>query len=72
LGEQKARFPEATNELPTRAPLSQIVFEAVNFTDGKRTAADIRVLLSVEFNQGFDEAWMERLVGILEKLNLVK
>ena len=40
--------------------------------DGKRTAGEIAALLSLEFNRDFDAAWMERLVGILEGVKVVK
>jgi aminopeptidase YwaD len=58
--------------LPVRPPFDQVSFEAINFMDGKRSTADIASLLAVEFNRDFDAAWVDRLVGILAKLNLVK
>ncbi len=53
-------------------PFDLIAFEAINFMDGKRTAGEIAALLSLEFNRDFDAAWMERLVGILEGVKVVK
>ena len=58
--------------LPTGPTFDLVAYEAINFMDGRRTAADIADLLGVEFNRDFDAAWVERLVGILEKLSLVK
>ena len=48
-----------------------IVYEAMNFMDGKRTTSDIADLLSAEYNHDFDAAWMDHLVGVLVKLQLV-
>ena len=47
------------------------VYEAVNFMDGKRTAAEIALALSCEFERDFDTAWVDRLVVLLEGLKLV-
>jgi Peptidase family M28 len=73
-GEQEAAFASDSGSggLPTRPPFDQIAFEAINFMDGKRSTTDIAGLLAVEFNRDFDGAWVDRLVGILGKLNLVK
>lgn len=72
--EQEVRFASEAPDggLPARPPFTQIMFEAINFMDGKRTTADIAGLLAVEFNQDFDTAWVDRLVAILEKLSLVR
>ncbi len=72
--EQQAAFPSIYpgGGLPVKPPFDQVVFEAINFMDGKRSTADIASLLAVEFNRDFDAAWVDRLVGILAKLNLVK
>jgi hypothetical protein len=72
--EQQAAFASESpgGGLPTRPPFDQITFEAINFMDGKRTTAQIADLLAVEFNRDFDVAWVDRLVGILAKLNLVQ
>jgi hypothetical protein len=72
--EQEAKFASEAPEggLPPRPPFDQITFEAINFMDGRRNMADIASLLAVEFNRDFEIAWVDRLVGILAKLNLVK
>ncbi len=58
--------------LPEKPPFELIAFEAVNFMDGKRTEGEIAALLSMEFNRDFDKEWVDRLVGILEGLKVVK
>jgi hypothetical protein len=72
--EQEAAFASDSGGggLPTRPPFEQVSFEAINLMDGKRSTADIAGLLAVEFNRDFDAAWVDRLVGILAKLNLAK
>jgi hypothetical protein len=70
--EQAAQFAAGPgNGLAVGPTFDVIVFETMNFMDGKRTAADIAPLLAVEFNRDFDAAWVERLVGLLEKLKVV-
>jgi hypothetical protein len=73
-GEQEDRFSSDApgGGLPSRPPFDLVAFEAINFMDGKRTAGEIAALLSLEFNRDLDAAWMERLVGILEKVKVVK
>ena len=72
--EQTQRFASEApgGGLPTQPPLEQIVFETMNFIDGKRTTAEIADLLSAEFNQDFDQPWVDRLLGILSSLKLVE
>jgi hypothetical protein len=72
--EQTQRFASEApgGGLPTQPPLDQIVFETMNFMDGKRTTAEIADLLSDEFNQDFDQPWVDRLLGILSSLKLVE
>jgi aminopeptidase YwaD len=72
--EQAQRFASEApgGGLPTQPPLEQIVFETVNFMDGKRTTAEIADLLSAEFNHDFDQPWVDRLLGILSGLKLVE
>jgi hypothetical protein len=48
-----------------------VLFEAVNFMDGRRTTAEIAELLSAEYEEEIDEAWVDRLVGILARQELV-
>jgi len=73
-GEQEERFASDSpgGGLPVAPPFDLVAFEAMNFMDGKRTAGEIAALLSLEFNRDFDAAWMERLVGILEGVKVVK
>lgn len=72
--EQESQFSSDSpgDGLPTQPTFELITFEAINFMDGRLTKADIAELLGVEFNRDFDTAWMDRLVGILSKLKLVK
>jgi hypothetical protein len=56
---------------PTAPTFGLIVYEAMNFMDGKRTTSDIAGLLSAEYNHNFEAAWMDQLVGILGRLQLV-
>ena len=71
--QQQARFASEApgGGLPTEPPFELIAFETVNFMDGKRSTGEIADLLSSEFNQDVDQAWVARLVGILAKLKLV-
>jgi hypothetical protein len=71
--EQARRFSgsDSGGSLPTGATFGAIVFETVNFMDGKRTAADIAGLLSAEFDRDIDAAWVERVIRILSGLGLV-
>ena len=39
--------------------------------DGHRSTAEIAALLSAEYLLDIDQAWVDRLVGILEKQKLV-
>ena len=73
-GEQEERFASEApgGGLPIKPPFALVAFEAMNFMDGKRTMGEIAALLSLEFNQDFDAAWVGRLVGILEGVKVVK
>ena len=57
--------------LPTGPNLDLIVYEAINFMDGKRTNSEIAALLSAEYHHDFDAAWMDQLAAILERLQVV-
>ena len=57
--------------LPPGPTFDLIVYEAINFMDGKRTNAEIARLLSAEYNHDFDAAWMDQLVGLLRRLKIV-
>jgi hypothetical protein len=48
-----------------------VTYEAVNFMDGKRSTIEIAALLSTEYGKDINQAWVERLVSILEKQGLV-
>jgi hypothetical protein len=48
-----------------------VVYEAVNFMDGKRTTAEIALALSCEYELDVDVRWVDRLVGLLEGLKLI-
>jgi hypothetical protein len=65
LHEQKERFGSSDPGLQILA------FEAVNFLDGRRTAADIAALLTAEFRVPIDTAWVERLLTLLAGQQLV-
>jgi aminopeptidase YwaD len=70
--EQAAQFAAGPGDgLAVGPTFDVIVFETINFMDGKRTAADIAQLLAVEFNRDFDAAWVERLAGLLERMKVV-
>lgn len=71
LGEQEARFASDSEGLATNPNFALISFEAVNFMDGRRSTAEIADLLSAEYLLDIDQAWVDRLVSILEKQKLV-
>ena len=70
---QNAAFSSAATGggLPAGLTFGLIVYEAMNFMDGKRTTSDIANLLSAEYNHDFDAVWMDRLVSVLGRLQLV-
>jgi aminopeptidase YwaD len=71
LAEQEARFASDSEGLATKPNFALISFEAVNFMDGRRGTAEIADLLSAEYLLDIDQAWVDRLVSILEKQKLV-
>jgi hypothetical protein len=71
LAEQEARFSSDSEGLATKANFGLISFEAVNFMDGHRRTAEIADLISAEYLIDIDQAWVDRLVSILEKQKLV-
>jgi hypothetical protein len=71
LAEQEARFASDSEGLATKPNFALISFEAVNFMDGHRSTAEIADLLSAEYLLDIDQAWVNRLVSILEKQKLV-
>ena len=70
---QQARFSSEApgGGLPTGPTFDLIVYEAINFMDGRRTTSNIASLLSAEYNHDFDAAWMDQLVGVLGRLQVV-
>jgi aminopeptidase YwaD len=71
LSEQQARFASDSEGLATKPDFGLISFEAVNFMDGHHSTAEIADLLSAEYLLDIDQAWVDRLVSILEKQKLV-
>ncbi|HSK42645.1 MAG TPA: hypothetical protein VLA83_02025, partial [Candidatus Binatia bacterium] len=70
LAEQEARFASDSEGLATKPNFALISFEAVNFMDGHRSTVEIADLLSAEYLVDIDQAWVDRLVSILEKEKL--
>jgi hypothetical protein len=71
LGEQEARFASDSEGLASKPNFALITFETVNFMNGYRTNGEIADLLSAEYLLDIDQAWVDRLVSILEKQKLV-
>ena len=71
LAEQEARFASDSEGLATKPNFALISFETVNFMDEHRSTAEIADLLSAEYLLDIDQAWVDRLVSILEKQKLV-
>lgn len=69
--EQGAHFARVGEGLATEPDFGLVVYEAINFMDGKRSAKEIAALLSAEYLINIDQAWVDRLVSILEKQGLV-
>jgi len=69
--EQSAHIARVGEGLATEPDFGLVVYEAVNFMDGKRSTKDIAALLSAEYLMDIDQAWVDRLVDILEKHGLV-
>jgi hypothetical protein len=69
--EQTARFSDDSEGLATKPTLDLLIFEAVNFMNGRRSTSGIADLLSAEFLIDIDQAWVERLIQILERQQLV-
>lgn len=71
LSEQEARFASDSEGLATKPNFALISFEAINFMDGHRSTAEIAELVSAEYLIDIDQAWVDRLVSILERQKLV-
>jgi aminopeptidase YwaD len=72
LAEQEARFASDSEGLATKPNFGLISFEAINFMDGHRSNAEIADLVSAEYLIDIDQAWVDRLVSILQKLHLAQ
>ena len=70
-GEDKSWWNEQAARFSGQPDLSLIVFEAMNFMNGQRTAEQIAVALSAEFNLDLDQLWLKRLIQILAAQKLV-
>jgi hypothetical protein len=69
---QEERFAPAAGELlPEGATMDKLVWETINFMDGQRSTTQIADLLSAEYLVNIDQAWVDRLVKILESKKLV-
>jgi aminopeptidase YwaD len=71
LAEQEARFASDSEGLATKPNFGLISFEAINFMDGHRSTSEIADLVAAEYLIDIDQAWVDRLVNILEKQQLV-
>ncbi len=69
--EQQSRFASDSEGLAAKPNFALISFETINFMDGHRTTAEIADLLSAEYLLDVDQAWVDRLVSILERRKLV-
>jgi aminopeptidase YwaD len=68
---QDERFaPPEGDLLPLGATRDKLVWETINFMDGHRSTAEIADLLSAEYLVDIDQAWVDRLVKILEAKKL--
>lgn len=71
LREQEARFASTSEGLANKPNFALLTFEALNFMDGFHDSDRIADLLSAEYRLDIDQAWVDRLVSILEKQKLV-
>lgn len=69
--EQQARFADDSEGLATKPNFGLLVFETVNFMNDRRSTAEIADLLAAEYLLDIDQAWVDRLVGILAAQKLV-
>ena len=63
--QQKARFTAERANAAGAPDLDMLVWETLNFMDGRRSTAEIAGLLSAKFLVDVDQAWAERLIRIL-------
>lgn len=71
LDEQRARFAVEAEGISDQPDFDLLLWETVNFMDGHRSASEIADLLAAEYLVDVDQAWVERLVGILASQRLV-
>jgi len=70
--EQDQRFASPAGDLlPTTPTLDLLVWETLNLIDGRRSASDIAEIMTAEFSTHIDQAWVERMTGILQRTQLV-
>jgi hypothetical protein len=71
--EQAQRFSAEApgGGLPVGPTFDLLIYETVNFMDGRRSTADIARLLSADFELNIEQAWVDRLVDVLTGLKLV-
>lgn len=68
---QDERFASPEGDLlPLGATRDKLVWETINFMDGHRSTAEIADLLSAEYLVDIDQAWVDRLMRILEAKKL--
>lgn len=69
---QEERFADPHGDLLPEGPtMDKLVWETINFMDGHRSTAEIADLLSAEYLVDINQAWVDRLVKILESKKLV-
>jgi hypothetical protein len=69
---QQDRFAPPPGELLPEGPtMDKLIWETINFMDGHRSTAEIADLLSAEYLVDVDQAWVDKLVKILEAKKLV-
>jgi hypothetical protein len=69
---QRERFADPHGDLLPEGPtMEKLVWETINFMDGHRSTAELADLLSAEYLVDVNQAWVDRLVKILEAKKLV-
>lgn len=71
MDEQEARFAVAAAGISDQPDFGLLLWETINFMDGRRSSSEIADLLAAEYLVDIDQAWVDRLVGILAKQGLV-
>jgi len=69
--EQDQRFASPGDLLPIKPTLPLLAWETINLIDGHRSTAEIATIMSAEFAADLDQAWVDRMIAILEKKGLV-